>query len=485
LLAALTATITSQAIAAPKLSAKCDRVESELLCDVRSSEPQELEKFEVKRDGSADLEVLGFEPFDEKLRSAAYLFLIQRSGHPKDASAAVERLLSAQGKRIYRTFGLYSYADDIAEHVKAGSAESDIRKGLEKARKKEDKGSRTALFSAITGAVKYLDGVTADRKAIVLISDGLSKESVDEAAAIEAAKSHNVALYTIAMTGVSEGSENLNRLRRLAEATGGSWVDTKTDAGHPLPTDFATNFFNYLENGGFVKAKAGGVSEGSVLSVAAAVKGGSTQLRADGVTVNAGVAGGIVDTAKVILNKGVAWAKDHPLPTGAGGLAAVGLLLLGHNYWRNRRVALPVLGTPTPASQDEFVQTSKYANGSGATRSTASDTVILTPMNDRGTPEHVYAWLQFLDATSTRVPIGATNVRIGRHSDNDICLQNNSVHRQHAVLHMSHDKKFVIRDLGTANGVVVNSQKISQKELSDGDLIELGEVRARFFANPS
>ena len=76
-----------------------------------------------------------------------------------------------------------------------------------------------------------------------------------------------------------------------------------------------------------------------------------------------------------------------------------------------------------------------------------------------------------------------TNLRIGRHQDNDICLQNNSVSRRHAVLHYKPDmRSFVITNLGTGNGVIVNKVKKDSHELHDGDLVELGEVRLRFHA---
>ena len=42
---------------------------------------------------------------------------------------------------------------------------------------------------------------------------------------------------------------------------------------------------------------------------------------------------------------------------------------------------------------------------------------------------------------------------------------------------------FVIRDLGTRNGLFVNRRKVERQELNDGDLIELGEVRFRFFSS--
>jgi hypothetical protein len=96
----------------------------------------------------------------------------------------------------------------------------------------------------------------------------------------------------------------------------------------------------------------------------------------------------------------------------------------------------------------------------------------------------VYGWLEMLDGNASRYPLQTTNVRIGRHRDNDICLMNDSISRRHAVLHFDADKRtFVITDLGGDNGVVVNKVKQQSHDLNDGDLVELGEVRLRFRAN--
>ena len=43
-------------------------------------------------------------------------------------------------------------------------------------------------------------------------------------------------------------------------------------------------------------------------------------------------------------------------------------------------------------------------------------------------------------------------------------------------------RRFVITNLGTGNGVIVNKVKKDSHELHDGDLVELGEVRLRFHA---
>jgi hypothetical protein len=98
----------------------------------------------------------------------------------------------------------------------------------------------------------------------------------------------------------------------------------------------------------------------------------------------------------------------------------------------------------------------------------------------------VYGWLDMLDGNASRYPLQTTNIRIGRHRDNDICLQNDSISRRHAVLHFDADnRRFVITDLGGDNGVIINKIQIKQQshELNDGDLVELGEVRLRFRAN--
>jgi len=96
----------------------------------------------------------------------------------------------------------------------------------------------------------------------------------------------------------------------------------------------------------------------------------------------------------------------------------------------------------------------------------------------------VYGWLEMLDGDASRYPLRTTNARIGRHRDNDICLQNDSISRRHALLHFNADnRRFRITDLGGDNGVIVNTVKQQSHELSDGDLVELGEVRLRFRVN--
>ena len=110
--------------------------------------------------------------------------------------------------------------------------------------------------------------------------------------------------------------------------------------------------------------------------------------------------------------------------------------------------------------------------------------VVGEPLLDAQGRAAVYGWLDMIDGNASRYPLSTTNVRIGRHRDNDICLQNDSISRRHALLHFNADsRRFVITDLGGGNGVIVNKIKQQSHDLSDGDLVELGEVRLRFRTN--
>ena len=66
-------------------------------------------------------------------------------------------------------------------------------------------------------------------------------------------------------------------------------------------------------------------------------------------------------------------------------------------------------------------------------------------------------------------------VRIGRASDNDICLAGGLVSRHHCHIDLSGEGAW-LEDLGSANGVSVNGLKTRGAPLAAGDTIELGQA---------
>lgn len=96
----------------------------------------------------------------------------------------------------------------------------------------------------------------------------------------------------------------------------------------------------------------------------------------------------------------------------------------------------------------------------------------------------IFGYLQPIDGGKS-IEIRSTTARIGRGRDNDIDLANHTVSRRHAVLKwQSHNGRFIIADLTAGGpGVLVNKERVYSHELSDGDIIEIGEVKLRLKAN--
>lgn len=67
-------------------------------------------------------------------------------------------------------------------------------------------------------------------------------------------------------------------------------------------------------------------------------------------------------------------------------------------------------------------------------------------------------------------------LRIGRHEDNDIVLENPYISRYHAEI-ISQGSRHLIRDLGSTSGTFANGERITQRRLKHGDSIRLGRER--------
>ncbi|MDY6846033.1 MAG: FHA domain-containing protein [Chloroflexota bacterium] len=66
-------------------------------------------------------------------------------------------------------------------------------------------------------------------------------------------------------------------------------------------------------------------------------------------------------------------------------------------------------------------------------------------------------------------------IDIGRHSNNDLILDEPHVSRHHAQLRAI-NKRYVIFDVGSTGGLFINGKQISQATLQPGDVIRIGMV---------
>jgi diguanylate cyclase (GGDEF)-like protein len=78
-----------------------------------------------------------------------------------------------------------------------------------------------------------------------------------------------------------------------------------------------------------------------------------------------------------------------------------------------------------------------------------------------------------------RYPLGNTRLVIGRESDCDIVIDDQSVSRRHACVQPEEDS-YTLFDLQSTNGTYINDQMISQSKLKDGDHVRIGNGIYRF-----
>ena len=92
--------------------------------------------------------------------------------------------------------------------------------------------------------------------------------------------------------------------------------------------------------------------------------------------------------------------------------------------------------------------------------------------------DNFIAWIETDEGR--RVEISGS-FSMGRSSGCDLTLADTKVSRKHATIHRQGDLEFWISDLGSANGTLVNQNRINQPiRLRSGDEIRIGPFRLKF-----
>ncbi len=92
-------------------------------------------------------------------------------------------------------------------------------------------------------------------------------------------------------------------------------------------------------------------------------------------------------------------------------------------------------------------------------------------------PEQVKALLIFGDgaANVTEYEIGDNEIAIGRSQQCHVVLEDKRSSRRHALI-MKNGMQYILKDLGSANGTLLNGTRVSEQELQTGDQIQIGET---------
>lgn len=81
--------------------------------------------------------------------------------------------------------------------------------------------------------------------------------------------------------------------------------------------------------------------------------------------------------------------------------------------------------------------------------------------------------------TGKTVELKADKITIGRSEDNSFQIPEGSVSSRHCELELKGDV-VQIKDLGSTNGTFINDKKITEGNLSKGQVLRLGSIELRF-----
>jgi hypothetical protein len=92
------------------------------------------------------------------------------------------------------------------------------------------------------------------------------------------------------------------------------------------------------------------------------------------------------------------------------------------------------------------------------------------------------AWLEFTNSSMAGFLLNQGIVRIGRETDNDLCLSDPTVHRYHAVLEHTPEAEYFVSYIGDPerNGLFVDGRPVERHRLRGGEILQIGSIKLRF-----
>jgi pSer/pThr/pTyr-binding forkhead associated (FHA) protein len=83
-------------------------------------------------------------------------------------------------------------------------------------------------------------------------------------------------------------------------------------------------------------------------------------------------------------------------------------------------------------------------------------------------------------SVSSRFLLDSDSVKIGRDLNNEICFDDITVSRSHALIEKT-EAGYTIKDLGSLNGTYLNAVAIKNSSLTAGDEIQIGKYHLTLF----
>ncbi|MBI2970692.1 MAG: FHA domain-containing protein [Gammaproteobacteria bacterium] len=449
------------------LEVQCTQADDESLnCRYRLIQGNAASGIRAEAAGTA-LAVTGVENYPWTGARTALLVLVDTSDPGRQAViekniAQIDALLKSA--RPHQSMGLASFNNQLRIESPLGTSPEKISAT---AKSLKAVGLTTELYRSVIQAVDTLGRFRADRRAILLFSDGQAEDrAYFHADVIAAARKAGVAIHGLGFARSVALSVALQNLRRLSEETGGLYIEA--DANFNLPADFAGRLTRSVDSGGRFSVDLAPVISDSSLpaQVRLGFQAAAVQMEID-VPIN-------------LPRPAVAMAAQAPEPA--------------------RGAAQPAAGVPevrlitTPPARSRLDQWLWYGVPLALITLIILTLLTLFIISHRTSPrraaaapmpeQKALAYLISQDEKPRRFPITRTIWRIGRGRDNELVLDDSSVSRRHAEIKRAENGTFTLYDRHSLNGVYLNTAKVEQSRLSEGDIIEIGDIVLRFTESP-
>ena len=222
--------------------------ETTVECGYRQINPRALDGISA-RVGELELptpEVFAFPQPDD---IAAVLFLVDTSDpNRRNAVRAgvrhLKQMLDASAD--HHALGIATFDSNMQIVADLGSPVAQLKQALEGV---QAAGRTTEMYRNTLAAIKVLADFNANRKMLVLLSDGLAEDRAYFQADVAAeARKHGITIDGMGYPRSVSLSVGLQTLRRLAEETGGQFIEG--DTGFNLSSEYLANPFASLDDGG-------------------------------------------------------------------------------------------------------------------------------------------------------------------------------------------------------------------------------------------
>ena len=414
--------------------------------------------------GSNSLEVSTTISYPEADSITAILFLVDTSDPGRQVvitknATQIEKMLNAIQR--HHVFGLANFDKELNILVPLGKEKDQV---ISVANSMKASGLTTELYRNTIRSIEYLSRANADRKLLFLFSDGQAEDKAYfHEDVVNVSRKNGVVINSLGYPRSTPLSVALQTLRRISEETGGVYIET--GANFELPESFISRPYSNIDRGGHFIINLGDTTANSPDNP-------EVELRFE--TVNGNfpffIPVSLPRTAAVLPQPAMILPPQLPeqvqaeLPIPLQGSGYVDFL-----FWYGIPISLVIILILTLLTLYLL-----FGNKKAAVSTNKVAYAEIKPL----------AYLITQDENAKRYSVTSTTWRIGRSQDNEMTILDDSISRRHAEIQRETDGQFVVYDRDSTNGVYVNNFKITKHLLSEGDIIEIGDVNLRFTQNP-